>query len=140
MPGFLKLIDSWLTMLNECFCDKSIQIGQISHENNDGLEMRMILQKLVHPIVWAIALLGWPLNRRYVDETNARNHGKQFSQSCSAANSVVSVQSGNRKKLASFLRKKVEEPLLRSGNSTLENLSCTVGTVVASRSLSMLPM
>ena len=56
-----------------------------------------------------------------------------------SANSVVSVQSGNRKKVASFLRKKVEEPLLRSGNSTLENLSCTVGTVVAS-SLSMLPM
>jgi hypothetical protein len=55
-----------------------------------------------------------------------------------SANSVVSVQSGNRKKVASFLRKKVEEPLLRSGNSTLENLSCTVGTVVAS-SLSMLP-
>ena len=43
-----------------------------------------------------------------------------------SANSVVSVQSGNRKKVASFLRKKVEEPLLRSGNSTLENLSCTV--------------
>ena len=63
-----------------------------------------------------------------------------FHRVASAANSVVSVQSGNRKKVASFLRKKVEEPLLRSGNSTLENLSCTVGTVVASRSLSMLPM
>ena len=62
-----------------------------------------------------------------------------FHRVASAANSVVSVQSGNRKKVASFLRKKVEEPLLRSGNSTLENLSCTVGTVVAS-SLSMLPM
>ena len=58
-----------------------------------------------------------------------------FHRVASAANSVVSVQSGNRKKVASFLRKKVEEPLLRSGNSTLENLSCTVGTVVASRSL-----
>jgi hypothetical protein len=40
-------------MLNECFYDKSMQIGQISHENDDGLEMRIILQKLVHPIVYS---------------------------------------------------------------------------------------